>query len=103
MWRDGLLRSARNDGEASDVLRTNRLDIVAVGIDQERGVIGRAVIGARPGAAIVATAGFQAFGVELLDRGVIPGAERDMLWKAEADPGCTRGMYSGESFLQVNF
>src|SRR5881397_209254 len=67
--------AARSDVRA---LRTNRLDIVAVGIDQERGVIGRAVIGARPGAAIVAAAGFQAFGVELLDRRMILGAERDM-------------------------
>ena len=56
----------------------NRLDIVAVGIDQERGVIGRAVIGARAGAAIVAAAGFQALGVEFLDRGVIGCAECDM-------------------------
>src|SRR6185369_15969841 len=59
-------------------LRTNRLDIVAVGIDQERRIISRAVIGARPGAAIVAASGFQAFGMKLLDRRVVFGAERDM-------------------------
>src|SRR6266508_5730375 len=75
LWRYGLLRFARNDGWASG---TNRLDIVAVGVDQERRVIGRAVIRAWPGAAIVAAAGLQAFGMQLLDRGVILGAERDM-------------------------
>ena len=41
-------------------------------------IIGRAVIGARAGAAIVAAAGLQALGVEFLDRGVIGRAERDM-------------------------
>jgi hypothetical protein len=39
-------------------LRANRLDIVAVGIDQEGGEIGRAVIGARAGSAIVAAPAF---------------------------------------------
>src|SRR5258705_530628 len=44
--KSGLLRrfAPRNDGGWSGA---NRLDIVAVGIDQERRVIGRAVIGAR--------------------------------------------------------
>ena len=60
------------------MLRTNRLDIVAVGIDQKRRVIGRAVIRTRPGAAIVAAAGLQALSVELLDRRMILSAERDM-------------------------
>jgi hypothetical protein len=60
------------------VLRADRLDIVAVGVDQERGVIGRAVVGARSRAAIVAAAGFQALGVEFLDRGVIRRRECDM-------------------------
>src|SRR5579864_3700358 len=59
-------------------LRAHRLDIVAVGIDQERGVIGRAVVGARAGAAIVAPAGLQALAVEFRDRRMIGGAERDM-------------------------
>ena len=40
-------------------LRAHRLDIVAVGVDQERGVIGRAVIVARARAAIVAAAGLR--------------------------------------------
>src|SRR4051794_29871871 len=66
---------ARDDVPA---LRANRLDVVAVRIDQKRRVIGRAVILPRPGAAIVAAAGFQALGMELLDRGMILGAERDM-------------------------
>src|ERR1043166_2067685 len=54
------------------------LDIVAVGIEQERSVIGRAVVGAGASAAIVAAASLQALGVEALDRGMIEGAERDM-------------------------
>src|SRR5438552_3748906 len=60
------------------VLRTNRLDIIPVRVDQKRRVVGRAVIRARAGAAIVAATGLQAFGVEFLDRGMIPGAEGDM-------------------------
>jgi hypothetical protein len=59
-------------------LRTNRLDIVAVRVDQKCRVIGRAVIRPRSGAAIVTAAGFDAFGMELLDRGMILGTERDM-------------------------
>src|SRR5882724_10795738 len=73
--RYGLLRFARNDAERS---RAHRLDIVAVGVDQKRRVISRAVIRARSGAAIVAAAGLQALGMELLDRRMIVGAERDM-------------------------
>ena len=63
-------------------LGTHRLDIVAVGIDQERGMVGRAVIGARAGRAVVAAAGLDAFGVEFPDRGVIRSAERDMRARA---------------------
>src|SRR5579863_579079 len=59
-------------------LRTHRLDIVAVGIDQKRGEIGRAVIGPRPGRAIVAAAGLRAGIVKLPDRGVIGTAERNV-------------------------
>src|SRR5258705_12875149 len=75
--KSGLLRrfAPRNDGGWSGA---TCLDIVAVGIDQERGVIGWAVIGARAGAAIVAAAGFQAFGMEFVDCGMILGAEGDM-------------------------
>src|ERR1700736_4873249 len=60
------------------LLGAHRLDIVAVGIDQERGEIARAVIGARTGAAIVAPSGLQSLAVKLLDRRVIMRAERDM-------------------------
>src|ERR1700694_1601094 len=59
-------------------LRTHRLDIVAVGIDQERGKIARTVIGARAGGAVVAASGLQAFAVEFPDRGVVRCAERNM-------------------------
>src|ERR1700731_2594252 len=61
-----------------DLLRTNRLDIVAVGVDQERGEIGRAVIGPRTGGAVVTAAGFGARAVKVPDRRMIGGAERDM-------------------------
>src|SRR4051812_45920031 len=81
--KNGLLRrfASRNDsGESGSATRSraNRLDIVAVGIDQERGKIARAVVRAGAGAAIVAAAGFQAFGMKFLDRGVIFCAERDV-------------------------
>src|SRR3954465_13849733 len=58
--------------------RANRLDIVAIGIDQKRRVVSRAVILARAGAAIVATAALQALAMECLDRIMIPSAKRDM-------------------------
>src|SRR5689334_20283635 len=58
--------------------RANRLDIVAVGIDQERRVIGRAVILARTGAAIVAAAGLEALAVKAFHGVMILGAERDV-------------------------
>ena len=67
-----------DDGMSGGTLRAHRLDIVAVGIDQERGEIARAVIGPRAGAAIVAAAGLQSLSMKLLDRGVVGGAERDM-------------------------
>src|SRR5689334_24925791 len=57
--------------------RAHRLDVVAIRVDQERRVIGRAVIRAWTGAAVVAAAGFEALGMKLLDRRMIPGAERD--------------------------
>src|SRR5882757_2281920 len=57
---------------------THRFDIVAVGVDQERGKIGRAVILAMTRLAIVAAAGLQARGVKLLDRGMVRRAEGDM-------------------------
>src|SRR5665213_2370610 len=60
-----------------EFLRTHRFDIVAVGIDQERGEIARAVIGPRAGRTVVAAAGFQPGGVKFLDRGVVGRAERD--------------------------
>src|SRR5262249_19896603 len=57
---------------------THRLDIVAVGVDQERRVIGRAVIGARARRPVVAAAGLDALRVEFLDGGMIGRAKRDM-------------------------
>src|SRR5579863_8545366 len=71
---------ARNDGAGAACLclGADRLDIVAVGIDQERGKIGRAVILARARCAIVAASGLQPLAMEFFDRGVIGRAERDM-------------------------
>src|SRR6185437_11567965 len=62
----------------------DRLDIVAVGVDQKGGIIGRAVIGARTGTAVIAAAGLQAVGMKALDRGMIGRAERDMRARAAA-------------------
>src|SRR4051812_6753557 len=59
-------------------LRAHRLDIVAVGIEQERREIGRAVVVAMTGGAVVATAGLQALGMKLFDGGMVGRAERDM-------------------------
>src|SRR5258706_13177349 len=54
-----LAMTAVNAGAGALTLRAHGLDIVAVGIDQERGEIARAVIGPRAGAAIVAPSGLQ--------------------------------------------
>src|ERR1700676_3293727 len=59
-------------------LSTHRLDVVAVGIDQERGEITRAVIGPRSGGAIVAASGLQSLSVEFFDRRVVGRAEGDV-------------------------
>src|SRR5258708_36420593 len=67
-------------------LRTHRLDIVAVGVGQESRVVSRAVIGARAGAAIVAAAGLEAFGVQFPDRGMVGRAERDVRARARNSP-----------------
>src|ERR1700722_15839695 len=65
-----------------DLLRTNRLDIVAVGVDQERGEIGRAVIGPRAGGAVVAAAGLGARAVKFPDRRMVRGAEGNVSARA---------------------
>src|SRR3954463_4977842 len=76
MWKSPV--SGKLDRSGAD-----RLDIVAVRIDQECGIIGRAVVCARAGAAIVAAAGAQARGMKFLDRGMVGRAERNM--RAGAD------------------
>src|SRR6266404_6944884 len=73
-----LAMTAVNAGAGALALRAHRLDIVAVGVDQERGEIAWAVIGPRAGAAIVAASGLQSRAVKLLDRGVVGRAERNM-------------------------
>ena len=65
-------------GTGGRTSRANRLDIVAVGVDQECGIVGRAVVLARTGRTVVAAAGFQAICVKFADRGMIFGAEGDM-------------------------
>src|SRR5215218_8669621 len=71
------------------------LDAVAVGIDDERRIIVRAVIGAKPGLAVVAPAALQRRGVEGVDAlarrrrkadmqaGLVVGRHRAL---GEADP-----------------
>src|SRR3569623_3149608 len=58
--------------------RANRLDIVAVGVEQKRSEVGRAVILACSGAASVAAAGLEALAVEVFHGVVVLGAESDM-------------------------
>src|SRR5450631_1392133 len=62
----------------ADKSAAHRLDIVAVGVDQERGVVVRAVVGARTGLAIVLATGLEARAVEGADRGVVGSAEREV-------------------------
>src|SRR6185437_9731720 len=70
----------RHDGR----LGAHRLDIVAVGIDQEGCEIARAVVGPRPGGAVVAASGLESGGMEFLDGRMAGRAERDM--RAAAGP-----------------
>src|ERR1700759_4242905 len=56
----------------------NRLDIVAVGIDQKSGVVALAVIRPRAGAAVVSAAGLQPRRIKAIDAGAVLGAKRDM-------------------------
>ncbi len=58
--------------------RADRFDVVAVGIEQEGGVVGGAVVGAQAGTAVVAAAGLETRRVEAVDGGPIGRAERDM-------------------------
>src|SRR5690349_16386750 len=53
-------------------------DVVAVGIDEEGGVVARAVIGAQAGLAVVAPARVEPGAVKAVDRGALIGAEGDM-------------------------
>src|ERR1700716_3567136 len=77
---DAPIGASGNDDGLCGVLylRANRLDIVAVGIDQERREIGRAVIGPRAGTPVVAASGLYALAVKFLDGSVIGRAERDV-------------------------
>src|SRR5262249_18038607 len=56
-------------------LRADGLDVVAVRIDQECRIVCRAIVCARTGATIVATAGFQPVGMEGFD-GVVIGCAK---------------------------
>src|SRR5882757_7811878 len=80
LMRASILRWASEPAlvRSKPELRANRLDIVAVGIDQERGEVGRAVVGAGPCATVIAASGLHALAVKFLDRRVIGRAERDV-------------------------
>src|SRR6266545_6168848 len=62
----------------SSLPHADRFDVVAVGIEQERGVIAGAVVRAQSGPSVVATAGFETVGVEAIDGGPIGRAQRDV-------------------------
>src|SRR6516165_10790583 len=65
------LRGATSSG-------AHRLDIVAVGINQERGVVGRAIVGSISGRPVVAAACLDALRMEFLDGCMIRRAEGDV-------------------------
>src|SRR3546814_19511002 len=56
-------------------LQTDRLDVVAVRIDQERGVVVRAVVLAQSRRAVIAAAGLQPGTMEIIDRRPAVGGE----------------------------
>src|SRR5579885_3797588 len=59
------------------------LDAVAIGVDEVRGVVAGAVVGPKPGRAIVAASGCQAGGVKTIDGVAAGGREAEM----QARPG----------------
>src|SRR5262249_1406855 len=66
------------DGRASDHLaQTDRLDIVAVWVDQESSVVLRTVVGTRPRGSVVLPARGQTGSVEAVDRSAAFRAKRD--------------------------
>src|SRR5262249_42222655 len=56
----------------------DRFDIVAVGVEQESGVVGWAVVGAQSGLPVIAPADLETLRVEAIDRGPVAGREGDM-------------------------
>src|SRR6266849_5360198 len=56
----------------------NRFDVIAVRIEQERGIVRWAVVGPQAGSAVVAASRLQAFLVEAIDRGAVACAERNV-------------------------
>src|SRR5260370_24811322 len=65
-----LAMTAVSAGAMRSYLRTNRLDIVPVGIHQERREIARAVIGPRAPPPVVAASAFDSPLIRCLDRGL---------------------------------
>src|SRR5687768_4400378 len=60
------------------LLLADRFDVVAVRIDEERGEVAGAVVGAQPGLAVVLAAGLEPGGMEALDRFAVLRAEGDV-------------------------
>jgi hypothetical protein len=54
------------------------LEVIAVGVNHEGGVIGGVVFDAEPGSAVIAAAGGKGGGVEGAHRGLVGGGEGDM-------------------------
>ena len=65
----------------------DRLDVVAVRIEQESGVIAGVIVGTFAGRAIVFAAGFEARGIEAVDRLAILGLESDVMAAGELSRG----------------
>src|SRR5215469_1242481 len=59
-------------------VQVHGLHVVAVGVEQERGVIVRTVVLAHAGGAVVAATCLEPFAMERIDRGTARGGERDV-------------------------
>ena len=56
----------------------DRLDAIAVRIEQEGSVVGRAILRAQPGRAVIASPCVDARPPKRIDRRAVPGAEADV-------------------------
>src|SRR5689334_22362706 len=70
--------TASSNTEAHTLTQAHRFDIVPVRVEQKRGVVRRAVVGAQARTAIVSPTGFETRCVEAIDCCMIGRSERDV-------------------------